>query len=391
MFVETTALKKILKLDKRIRFVNGGTSSSKTISILMWLIDYAQSTKGDIISVVGESVPFLKRGAIRDFKNIMEQRGYFKEGRWNRTDFIYTFETGSIIEFFSADNSDKVRGPRRDVLYLNEGNNNSYETYTQLEIRTRKLVFIDSNPTHEYWAYTEVLAKQDIDFLTLTYKDNEGLEQAIIDAIEARKGNKAWYQVYGLGQLGEVEGKIYKGWQIIDDIPHEARRVSRGLDFGYSRDPAVLVDIFFYNGGFILDELFYRTGMTNSDIGNYINNSEAPQTLVIADGAEPKSIDALKMMGVAITSSEKGQGVVNRRIDHVKSQRMSLTKRSTNLIKSYRNYMWKTDKDGNILNIPDHFWSDGMDAAGYGLESQRPRVEEEPVLEPSMFTDGFYI
>ena len=190
MYQATTATKKLLKLTKRIRGIAGGTSASKTISILLWLIDYAQSSQNEIISVVSESFPHLKRGAIRDFLDIMEKHDYFKEARWNKTDYTYTFETGSKIEFFSADQPGKVRGPRRDVLFINEANNISYETFTQLEIRTKKIVWLDWNPISLFWFYEEIKDKRDCDFVILTYKDNEALEQTVIDTIEIRKNNK---------------------------------------------------------------------------------------------------------------------------------------------------------------------------------------------------------
>ena len=371
-FQATTALKKVSALRKRIRGVSGGTSASKTISILMWLIDYAQSHEGKTISIVSESFPHLKRGAMRDFLNIMEETHYFKDALWNRSDFIYTFETGCKVEFFSADQPGKVRGPRRDVLYVNEANNIPYETFTQLEIRTRELIWIDHNPVTEYWWYTEVMPNNDVDFLTLTYRDNEGLEQAIIDSIEARRHNKSWYQVYGLGQLGEVEGKIYTGWQIIDEIPHEARLERRGLDFGYSNDPSAIVDVYSYNGGFIWHEQLFRKGMSNKQLADFILNLEHPETIVVADSAEPKSIDEIKMYGVVVLPAQKGQGSLTQGIQYVQDKQISMTKSSTNLIKEYRNYLWMTDPDGKIINKPEPGFDHLMDAGRYAMESLEP-------------------
>ena len=381
MFSATTATHKLLKLNKRIRAVCGGTSASKTISILIWLIDYAQSTNGELISVVSESFPHLKRGAMRDFLNIMKEQEYFIEDNWNRTDYTYTFETGSRIEFFSVDQPSKVRGPRRDVLFINEANNIPYEAFDQLEVRTKKIVWLDWNPTNEYWFYTDVKDRDNVDFITLTYLDNEALDKAIVESIEARKSNRNWWAVYGMGQLGEVEGKIYKDWVIIDEIPHEARLERRGLDFGYTNDPAALVDIYYYNGGYILDEQFYRKGMLNKHIADYINNLTDPQTLVMADSAEPKSIDELKLYGINVLPAQKGQGSVKQGIQYVQSKQVSITKRSTNGIKEYRNYLWKTDKDGKIINEPegglDHF----LDAVRYGMESLEPIAPREKKIK----------
>ena len=392
MYKATTATHKLLKLTKRIRGIAGGTSASKTISILLWLIDYAQSTKNKTISVVSETFPHLKRGAIRDFLLIMQDidHPYFKPQYWNKTDYIYTFETGSIIEFFSADQPGKVRGPRRDVMFINEANNIPYETYDQLEVRTKDIIWLDWNPVSEYWWYSEVLGKQDVDFITLTYKDNEALDPKVIQTIESRQGKKNWWLVYGLGQLGEAEGRIYTDWQQIDEIPHEARLERRGLDFGYSNDPTALVDVYWYNGGFILDEQLYRKGLKNKQIADYILTLNGDM-LVMADSAEPKSIDEIKSFGVNILGANKGPGSVNQGIQYVQNQRISITKRSTNLLKEYRNYLWKIDKDGKIVNTPEDIWNDCMDAIRYALETYRHDEVMDFPDDTKMFQDrGFY-
>ena len=290
-FIATTATDRLLKLDKRIRAICGGTSASKTISILLILIDQAivaaNKNQSLLISVVSESLPHLKRGAIRDFLNIMEVHGYYKESQWNRTDFSYNFGPGVKMEFFGVDSPDKVRGPRRDILFMNEANNCPFHSFDQLEVRTKDTIWLDWNPTNEFWFYSEILPhrEKDLDFITLTYKDNEALSQEIVGSIESHMHNKNWWQVYGLGELGEVEGKIYKDWAIIDSVPHEARLMRLGLDFGYANDPAVLVALYFYNGGYIVDELIHRTHMTNSKIADYINNWDHPNTLCVADSA----------------------------------------------------------------------------------------------------------
>lgn len=336
------------------------------------MIHLAQTDKvKTLASVVSESMPHLKRGAIRDFKNIMQSQGYWSDSRWNASDSIYEFETGSKIEFFSADNGDKLRGARRDRLFMNEANNNSYEAFSQLEIRTKEFIFIDWNPTNEFWFYTEVKDKRDdVDFITLTYLDNEALDRNIIDAIEQRKGNKQWWKVYGLGQLGEVDGKIYKDWKIIDSVPHEARLERYGVDFGYSNDPTSIVAIYKYNGGYILDEITFQKGLSNKQISDILKNQN--KALVVADSAEPKSIDEIKSYGINIIPCTKGAGSVNQGIQYVQNQRISVTKRSLNIIKEYRNYLWKVDKNSKILNIPESGFDHSMDAIRYGLDSFKP-------------------
>jgi phage terminase large subunit len=371
VFRRTTATEKLLKLNKRIRGIAGGTSASKTISILMLLIDHALATrKIGLTSVVSESMPHLKRGAMRDFKNIMMEHGYWEDSRWNASDFTYSFASGWKIEFFSADMPSKVRGPRRDILFINEANNIPYESFDQLEIRTKDVIWLDWNPTNEFWFYTDVKGRKDTDFMILTYKDNEGLDENIVQSIESHKNNLNWWRVYGEGQLGEVEGKIYKDWQIVDEIPHEARLERYGLDFGYSVDPATIIAVYYYNGGYILDECLYKKGMTNKQLADVLLN--LPQALTMADSAEPKSIDEIMSYGVNILPCDKGPGSLNKGIDYVQSQRISMTKRSLNLIREYRNYLWKTDRDGKILTVPDGGFDHTMDAVRYGLDSLKP-------------------
>lgn len=374
-YLETTATKKVKALTKRVRLVAGGTSASKTISILLYLIAKAQSDKvPTITSVVSESFPHLRRGAIRDFLNIMQEHGYYNDDRWSKTDFTYEFETGSKLEFFSADQPAKVRGPRRDRLFCNEVNNIAQESWDQLLIRTKEFAIADWNPVSEFFMYTDYIGvREDVDFIILTYKDNEALSEDIVREIESRKGNKNWWAVYGLGQLGEAEGRIYNDWKIVDIIPHEARLERRGLDFGYTNDPTAVVDIYYYNGGYILDERVYRKGLSNKQIADMINNLENLQSLVIADSAEPKSIDELRLYGIGVLPAQKGPGSILQGIQYVQDQKISVTKRSINLLKEYRNYLWQTDKEGRIINEPEGGFDHALDAVRYGMESLRPK------------------
>lgn len=388
MFKVTQATKKIAKLKKRMRLVAGGTSAGKTISILQVLIDESQTDdKPKLTSIVSETFPHLKRGAIRDFKNIMQEHGYWKESSWNKTDSIYTFETGSKIEFFSADQPGKVRGPRRDRLFVNEVNNVHEEAFEQLVLRTKDYIFADWNPVSDFYVYETYRLNddpvstedKDTEFIILTYKDNDALSQSIIDEIERRKDNKQFWRVYGLGLRGEMEGRIFVGWQPIDGVPHEARLERYGLDFGYSNDPTAIVAIYYYNGGYILDEITYQKGLLNKDIADIIKNQ--PTAMVVADSAEPKSIDELRMYGVNVYPATKGQGSINQGIQYVQDKRISYTKRSINLQKEYRNYLWDEDKDGKTINKPVDMWNHCMDAIRYGFDSLRPkkkRVRQEP-------------
>ena len=379
LFQDTTATQKIFSLNKRIRCCAGGTSASKTISIIVWLIDYGQSSKNEIMTVVAESYPHLNLGAMRDFKNIMVSHGYWNDKCWNESSHTYTFPNKTILEFISFDKFGKAHGPRRDILFINEANNLPYNIADQLITRTRKIVWMDWNPSEEFWFYTEILNRRDdVDFITLTYLDNEALDDITKKEIESHKHNKNWWQVYGLGQLGDIEGKIYKNWQFIDEIPHEARLERRGLDFGYSNDPTAIIDLYKYNGGFIIDEITFQKGLTNKQIADIISNLNNPQTLVVADSAEPKSIDEIKSYGVNIIGVMKGQDSVRQGIQYVQDQQISVTKRSVNVIKEYRNFMWKTDKDGKILNEPEHQFKHSMDAISYAFDSYKPMMTTRP-------------
>lgn len=380
----TTATRKLLRLRKRIRLVPGGTSAGKTISIIQIMIDKSQSdTRPKLTSIVSESFPHLRRGAIRDFIDIMEEHNYFDPDRWSKSEFTYTFETGSKIEFFSADQPSKVRGPRRDRLYVNEANNVPREAWEQLLLRTREEAWADWNPVTDFYMYEDYGINDEVspatstddrvDVEILTYKDNEGLESTIIDDIQRRAAlNRQWGRVYADGMRGEVEGKIFKDWKIIDEIPHEARLERRGLDFGYSNDPTALVDIYSYNGGIIVDEQIYQKGLSNKQIADTILNLPNPSTLVVADSSEPKSIDELSLYGINVIPANKGQGSVLQGIQKLQDQRVSITKRSTNGIKEYRNYMWMIDKDGRIINVPIDLWNHFIDAFRYGNETLSP-------------------
>jgi len=383
----TTATRRVFELTKRIRAVTGGTSASKTISILIWLIDYCQSSmdKVKLATAGSESYPHLEKGAMRDFELIMKDRGYWRDERWNKTKHMYLFETGNVLEFSSFDTYGKAHGPRRDVLFLNEVNNLQYNIVDQLMARTREIVWMDWNPTSEFWFYTDLLPnRDDIDFITLTYKDNEALDESTIREIESHKNNINWWTVYGLGQLGVVESRIYKDWGTVDviptdeqfhQVPHEAQLRRYGLDFGYTNDPTAIVAIYYYNGGYILDEVVYQHGMGNKEIADLLKNH--PRAMIIADSAEPKSIDEIRGYGLNIIPAQKGKGSVLQGIQFVQGQRISVTKRSTNILKEYRNYLWVTDREGKIINEPQDFNNHAMDAIRYGLDSFRPTAIPE--------------
>lgn len=375
----TTATRKILIMRKRIRAVAGGTSASKTMSILMWLIDYCNDPRNinKLVTVTSESYPHLLKGAILDFENIMKDRGYWDENRWVRNPLtMYTFETGNKIEFATFDTYGKAHGARRDILFVNEGNNMPYNIVDQLMVRTREIVWLDWNPTSEFWFYNEILGvRDDVDFITLTYKDNEALDEGTIKEIESHKGNRGWWQVYGLGQLGELEGRIYTGWQIIDNVPQEARLEKYGLDWGYSIDPTAIDAIYKWNDSYVIDEIVHQKGLSNRQISELLLNLE--RASVIADSAEPKSIDEVASYGVPIFPSTKGTDSVRQGIQVVQDQKIFITKRSVNALKEYRNYLWKVDREGKTTNEPTDIWNHHMDGIRYALSSGKGTVRWE--------------
>ena len=380
-FSETTALRKIAILNNKIRIVQGGTSAGKTIAILLYLIALAQTDKEKTLtSVVSESFPHLKRGSLRDFKNILQSHSYWKDDSWNATDSIYTFETGSQIEFFSTDNGDKLRGGRRDRCFMNEANNCTLDAFDQLEVRTKEFIVLDYNPTNEFWALTDIKpTRTDVDFIILTYEDNEALSTEIIASIEARKERVQWWRVYGQGLLGEVEGRVYTGWQEIESIPFEAKLERFGLDFGYSTDPTAIVAIYKHNGGLILDEVTYLKGLSNKRIADILLGQDR-MALVVADCAEPKSIDEIASYGVSIVPCVKGADSVRTGIQTVQEQRISYTKRSHNIRKEYNNLLWRKDRDGKTLspNVPEAGFDHAGDALRYAITDmfKNPEIDD---------------
>ena len=368
MFKRTTATNKVLALKKRNKIIQGGTSASKTYSILAVLINKAVTIPSLEISVVAETIPHLRRGALKDFIKILKWTNRYNEKQFNKSLLTYEFKNGSVIEFFSADDSSKLRGARRDILYINECNNVTFDSYNELAIRTRKEVYLDFNPAQEFWVHKELKNEPDSDFLILTYKDNEALDQSIIDQIEKNKEKAKtssywanWWKVYGEGQLGMLEGVVFSNWKTIDTIPQEAKLLGIGLDFGYTNDPTAIIEIYNYNGQRIVNELAYQTGLLNSDIAKLLPK----HVPVYADSSEPKSIDEIKRFGVTIKGVTKGKDSINYGIDVIQRNEYLVTSNSSNLIKELRSYVWDTDKQGNRLNKPIDFNNHAIDAFRY--------------------------
>lgn len=371
---KTSAYFGIEALKKRVKVVQGGSSAGKTVAILLLLIDYATRNPNKLISVAGVNMPHLKRGAKRDLKNILTENNYwdYYQIKENKAESTFTFFNGASIEFLALDEG-KARGARRDVLFVNEANLIDYETFNQLEIRTKESVYVDYNPTSEFWAHTELVGKRDdVDFIIVTYKQNEALDRSIVDALERRKGNKNWWRVYGEGQIGELEGLVYSDWIGVDKVPDSAELIGYGLDFGYTNDPTAIVAVYKHEDGYLLDEICYRTGLFNKDIAEIIKSHNLENSLGIGDTASPKDIAELNTLGcnimAAVKQSQQNGKTYNQwAISKIQEMKIYYTNSSVNLRKEYLGYMWATDRTGKSLNIPQDGNDHLLDAAKYRL------------------------
>jgi phage terminase large subunit len=395
-FIRTTAINKILAMKARKKVIQGSTSAGKTYGIIPIEIDYSIKNPKTLTTFVAESIPAVKSGCVKIFKDVMQDTNRWNEKGWLGNPMQYTFSNGSIIEFKAFDTIGKAKAAgKRDRLFINEANHVPFQIADALMIRSRTTT-LDYNPDNEFWAHTEVLPEPNSEFLLLTYLDNEACPPETIEDLEIkmRKAfydphedwNKPsnikssywanWCKVYVRGEVGSLEGIILRNWKTISNIPKDARLLGYGLDFGYSNDPAAIIEVYKYNDQRIANEICHQKGLSNKQLSQFIT-TKLP---VYCDSAEPKSIAELKNYGINAIGVTKGADSILFGIQTMQSQDQYLvTEQSLNLISNLRKWSWDKDKKtGEQLTKPIDMFNDCIDALRYhemetigGLRPQR--------------------
>jgi len=353
----------------KIQVHQGGTRSGKTYSILTALIELCHKNSGLVITICRKTFPALRATAMRDFFEILNNEEIYNPDLHNKSDATYQLWS-NMVEFISIDQPQKVRGRKRDVLFINEANEINLEDWRQLLLRTTGKVLIDYNPSDEFhWIYEEVIPREDAEFFRTTYKDNPFLPQSVVMEIERFKtADENFWKVYGLGERGTSQATIFTHWKEINQIPNEYKLLNIGLDFGYTNDPTAIVRVYTDGHGFAVDELCYATRLTNSDIAKVLRDNEVNRSdVVICDSAEPKSIDEIHAHGFNTHGARKGKDSVKNGIQFLHSRPLLVTARSVNLIRELRNYKWKEDKNGKQLNEPVDSFNHAIDAMRYAI------------------------
>ena len=363
----TNVFKKNYDATERFVVNIGGSRSTKTYSILqLLLIKALESTEPLVISIVRKSLPSLRISVMRDFFNILKQLDIYDVESHNKTENTYMLNS-TMFEFFSIDDAQKRRGTKRDILFINEANELTWEDFFQLQIRTTTQIFMDFNPSEYFWYNDKLQIRDDVKTIHSTYKDNPFLNQDQINEIERlQHTDHQYYQIYALGQFAGAMDRIYS-FTPVDDIPVDvAKLVALGLDFGFTNDPTSLIEVWKHEDNLYLNELLYDKGMTNQDIAEAMKEYNVDRFIdIIADSAEPKSVEEIARMGFNIKPAQKGPDSIKNGIDILKRHKLHVTKDSVNLIKEFNNYKWVTDKDGNKLNKPIDLFNHALDAVRY--------------------------
>lgn len=382
-FEITTSLKKMLAMKARKKVIQGATSSGKTYGIIPILYDKCLKTPRTKVTVVAETLPAVKEGCVDIFKNFMNDENRWNDAQWNATELTYTAVNKSKIQFKSFDSVGKAKAAgKRDILFLNEGNHIPYPIADALIIRSQE-VWIDFNADSEFWAHTETLQQPNSEFLKLTYLDNEAIPSATYEDLmykkkkaeeEEAKNERGywwnWWQVYGLGEIGNLQGVVFNNWKQVSSIPEHAKLLGYGLDYGYRNDPTALVAIYYADGVHYLDELIYKTGLMNRAISNLMLEIGVDKyATIVGDSAEMKSNDELQFLGWRIQDAKKGPDSIVYGVSRMQELDLRITEKSRNLINEFRKYTWATDRDGNAINKPIDKYNHGIDAVRYYFQT----------------------
>jgi phage terminase large subunit len=343
----------------------GGTSSGKTYSIVQCLFLHAIEDDNQVITVVGQDIPNLKVGAIRDAQTIIDGSEILQSFivEYNKSDRIYTFINGSIIEFKSYDDWQDAKSGKRDYLFLNEANGVAKPVWDELYIRTKKKSYIDYNPNTEFWVHSDLIGKDNVTLIISDHRHNTFLEESIHNKIEAIEDEELW-KVYARGLTGKLEGVIFRDYNVIPNVSLDAKLIGYGLDFGFTNDPTALIAVYNQSGELVLDELIYQKRLLNSDINNLLRELNISGTIV-ADSAEPKSIAELQSYGWYVEPAKKGADSIRQSINTLKKYKINVTQRSHNLKAELNSYKWKQNKDGKLENQPVDFMNHSIDAIRY--------------------------
>ena len=376
-FKTTKVFKELLQAwvgGKRRFLMEGGTSSSKTWTALQFIQVVSQQAETPLLtSVVSESLPHLKRGCIRDFFKILGESPD-NNPFWSKTEFTYNRRGwNGTSEFFGADDAGKVRGPRRDILFINEGNNIPWETARGLDIRTSRFTIVDWNPVGEFWAHENWMNNPDTAYSHSTYLDarDAGVlpAQTVADIESYRDKDPNWWNIYGLGLVGKVEGLVYPHFEQVDTLPDGA--VFYGLDYGFASDPTVLVKNVLIGDKLYSHQMFYDyTALTNGQIAQKLSLLGIKNEPIYPDPDEPKSAEELRQKGFNIQEAVKGKGSVEFGTQKVNNYYQYWTKDSLECIKEQRNFRYIKDKiTGLFTDRTTHQYSHGMSARRYACST----------------------